>query len=237
MVDGDSPESLCQHYGLLSSFLATGGKSAGDLNLPPHVVGQKLARMERDSLEELAQQMFLVLKYSEGKLTVLRREAAVLAQQSPAQGRRPYRNEKNAMARVRSHESALPRGTGGVGRAMTHAKQALPRTSCGGQGSAGAGGGTGGGARHSGTTASSRPPVMPVEELGGGGGGGIGADSGSALSPKLIPRGCTEEQAQRVVDRLYNGSKARVKRQAHEKLGQLNEEVRVKSMFAAGRSR
>lgn len=217
--------------------------------MPSQVVGQKLARMERDNLEELAQQLFLVLKRSEGKLSVLRQQAAAMAQTqpSPSQGRRSLsQSEKSAVTRVRSHESALHRGTsnaaaaaagGAAGRGNTARG---PRTSRGHPSLGNSGGSaTGGGsARNSGASASGgRPPAMPVETEHHNG-GSINADAGGVASPRPapVPRGCTEEQAQKVVDRLYNGAKeARVKRQAQYKLGQMNEDVRINRILAGGR--
>jgi len=113
-----------EQFPLLASFLS----EAGDLQMSPEVISDKIQRLERGHLEELAQQLFLVLKRSEGRLTQLRNSAAdrardgVFASEQYQDGGRVNRQNRpmdaKGLRRMRSGESfhtghnrsQLPRG-------------------------------------------------------------------------------------------------------------------------------
>eukprot|EP00927_Polykrikos_kofoidii_P034426 TRINITY_DN29221_c0_g1_i1.p1 TRINITY_DN29221_c0_g1~~TRINITY_DN29221_c0_g1_i1.p1 ORF type:complete len:341 (-),score=54.77 TRINITY_DN29221_c0_g1_i1:96-1118(-) len=71
-MGGDATAALSNEFPVLADFLGDGDLA----DMSPQILSQKLELLQRGNLEDLAEQLFLVLKRSEGRLVELRRESA-----------------------------------------------------------------------------------------------------------------------------------------------------------------
>mmetsp|Transcript_87015 Transcript_87015/g.243978 ORF Transcript_87015/g.243978 Transcript_87015/m.243978 type:complete len:201 (-) Transcript_87015:181-783(-) len=104
-ADPDEP-NIEDEFPSLANFLGDDELA----ELPPQVVSQRIGSLARTDLEDLAQQLFLVLKRSEGRIMELRHEAALA--RGHANGRHAALqgdDQQPGLRRKRSNET-LPRG-------------------------------------------------------------------------------------------------------------------------------
>eukprot|EP00929_Paragymnodinium_shiwhaense_P111011 TRINITY_DN7844_c0_g1_i1.p2 TRINITY_DN7844_c0_g1~~TRINITY_DN7844_c0_g1_i1.p2 ORF type:complete len:117 (-),score=31.79 TRINITY_DN7844_c0_g1_i1:100-450(-) len=89
-MDGSADANAAEQFPLLAAIL----EERDITDMTPSVVSQKLGEMNREDVEELAQQLFVVLKQTEGQLEELR------------QGAKAMGRGGRGMTRARSHEAA-----------------------------------------------------------------------------------------------------------------------------------
>lgn len=207
---------------------------SGDWNLTSKALGQKLADLERTSLEDLAQEIFGALKCSEG--TLLSARHAQRRSCSPAVG-------SAATLSTTCSEGALgvrrPQSSAGTQGGPHYSPSLTPRTPASPpngkrfmQGSVGIAAGAGA-LRHratlSGPGVSARGAAVAASIMASGPDVTLEAEGEAQASAVLrSPRqAVSEAERQQIFDRLYNSAKEqRVRRHTYAELAKLQDEVR-----------
>lgn len=212
----ESPSEMCARVPLLAGFL----NADGNMDLAPQKVATKLNQLERHDLEEVAQELFLVLRRSEDKLAVLRRE--VEGRHGALNGGRmsSHHGEQKGLRRIRSTE--VPGGGGFSGSRLPPPRSAPA------------------GMMHGAGMLRPRSGQFGRGQFEDSGNGGVSEVRDLAMSAPSLhsPWNTTrpslsEEEARHMVERLYDGKERRVRRQVMTELGRIKEDMRIQAAISS----